>query len=123
MLTVAVLPAGQAHADTPDPPYIDHTKWVQWGERSSLRVYPTAAGRAASSKFVGFQQAWAEVLAHAPDADLPGMRNQFACHWHLAEFAEPGKLSWNLEPWRPVVDDTELWQAGCNPGGPRESFS
>ena len=23
------------------------------------------------------------------------------CHWQFAEFAEPGKTSWNLEPWRP----------------------
>ena len=49
-------------------------------------------------------EAWAEVLASAPDADTPGMRAQFLCHWQLAEFAEPGKTSWNLEPWRPSVD-------------------
>ena len=40
----------------------------------------------------------------SPDADTPGMREQFLCHWQLAEFAEPGKTSWNLEPWRPEVD-------------------
>ena len=33
------------------------------------------------------------------------MRAQFLCHWQLAEFAEPGKTSWNLEPWRPGVDE------------------
>ena len=122
MLALTAFPVGDAQADTPDPPYIDRTKWVEWGEGSSLRIYPTPAGRTASAKFVGYQQAWSEVLAQTPDANQPGMRSQFACHWHLAEFAEPGKLTWNLEPWRPVVDETEMWQSGCNPGGSREPF-
>lgn len=34
-----------------------------------------------------------------------------------AEFAQPGKTSWNLEPWRPVVDDAAMLAADCNPGG------
>ena len=38
----------------------------------------------------------------------------------LAEIAEPGKTSWNLEPWRPVVDDQAMVDAGCNPGGGEE---
>ena len=58
------------------------------------------------------------MLNHAPDADTPGMRAQFLCHWNFAEFAEPGKPSWDLEPWRPDVDDGVMVLAGCNPGGP-----
>nr|WP_257786930.1 DUF2599 domain-containing protein [Mycobacterium intracellulare] len=63
-----------------------------------------------------------EVLALAPDADTPGMRAQFLCHWQFAELARPGKTSWNLEPWRPVVDDAEMVASDCNPGGGEESF-
>jgi hypothetical protein len=56
------------------------------------------------------------VLALAPDAATPGMRAQFICHWEYAELAQPGKTSWDLEPWRPVVDDQQMFNAGCNPG-------
>ena len=111
-------------ADPPAPPYIDHTQWAQWQGRSSRRVFPSPAGRAASrlQATAPADEAWAEVLALSPDADTPGMRAQFLCHWQFAEFAQPGKVSWNLEPWRPVVDDTEMVASGCNPGGPEESF-
>lgn len=123
---VAVLPATicvapPASADTPPPPpppYIDHTEWVHWANLSSLHVYPTPAGREASIDSVSPDEAWSEVLVDAPDADSPSMRAQFVCHWQFAELAQPGKTSWNLEPWRPVVDETKMLQAGCNPGGP-----
>ena len=99
---IAALPwsiaiAAPAHADAPPPPYIDQTQWVHWADLS-------------------------EVLADAPDADLPGMRDQFVCHWEVAEAAEPGKTSWNLEPWRPVVSMTKMLEAACNPGGIQEPF-
>lgn len=120
---MAVAFASPAHADVPPaPPYVDHTDWVHWGELSSLRVYPTPAGRAASVDLVKPDEAWSEVLTMAPDADTPGMRQQFVCHWEFAEFAEPGKTSWNLEPWRPVVDDSQMLAAHCNPGGSEEPF-
>ena len=48
------------------------------------------------------------------------MRAQFVCHWEFAEAARPGKISWNLEPWRPVVDAATMIATGCNPGGPEE---
>ena len=67
-------------------------------------------------------EAWAEVLTLSPDADIPGMQDQFVCHWQFAELAEPGKISWNLEPWRPEVDDEAMVAAGCNPGGTQEPF-
>ena len=120
---VSIVVAAPAHADTaPAPPFIDHTQWAHWGDLSSLRVYPTQAGRAASTNFVGPDEAWSEVLALSPDADTSGMRQQFVCHWQLAEFAQPGKVSWNLEPWRPVVDDSQMVASGCNPGGSQEPF-
>lgn len=121
---LAAAPAG-AHEPPAPPPYVDHAEWAHWGDQSSLRVYPTSSGRGAAAQIgtgVGADEAWSEVLAVAPKAGLPGMRAQFVCHWKLAEFATPGKTSWNLEPWRPVVDATEMIAAGCNPGGGVEPF-
>jgi hypothetical protein len=108
------------------PPFVDHTQWTQWNHLPSLRVYPTPSGRAAA-KTLGSdgpdaEEAWSEVLAMTPDAGTPGMREQFLCHWEVAEVLQPGKTSWNLEPWRPVVDDTTMIGSGCNPGGPEERF-
>ncbi len=110
------------------PPYIDHTQWAQWHGLSSLRVFPTSSGRTAArqpettASGAAANEAWAEVLALSPDAGTPGMRAQFICHWQFAELVQPGKASWNLEPWRPVVDDAEMVASGCNPGGPEETF-
>jgi hypothetical protein len=125
-VALALVGAAPASADnTVNPPYVDHTQWVHWGDLSSLRVYPTTAGRIEAGQvgtFAASDQAWAEVLAAAPDANLPGMREQFDCHWQLAEFALPGKTSWNLEPWRPVVTASQMIESGCNPGGTEEPF-
>ena len=46
-------------------------------------------------------EAWSRCWPTRRTPTEPGMRSQFLCHWYLAEFAEPGKTSWNLEPWRP----------------------
>ena len=122
----AGVTAVPASADpTPGPPYVDHADWVHWGDLSSLRVYPTLAGRQAAGQVNTRAQgaeAWTEVLTLSPDANIPGMREQFMCHWQFAELAQPGKISWNLEPWRPVVDDNAMVAAGCNPGGTEEPF-
>lgn len=110
--------ASPASAD-PSPPYIAKVKWVGSGHHASLHVYPTKAGRAESVLPFGPAQgdeAWSEVLALASDAATPGMRAQFICHWDYAELAQPGKTSWDLEPRRPVVDDQQMFNAGCNPG-------
>jgi hypothetical protein len=109
----------------PSPPFIDHTEWAQWGGLPSLRVFPTPSGRIAARQpgtAALADEAWAEVRALSPNADSPGMRAQFICHWRFAELAQPGKTSWNLEPWRPVVDDAEMVASGCNPGAPEEAF-
>jgi len=119
--TGEVNPSGPSYS----PPFVDHTEWTQWARLTSLRVYPTPSGRLASRQpgtSGAANEAWGEVLAMAPDADGPGMRAQFICHWQFAETAQPGKTSWNLEPWRPVVDDAEMLASGCNPGGPEEPF-
>jgi hypothetical protein len=128
-MAAAALPlvlAPPAEADpTPGPPYVDHVQWAKWADMSSLRVYPTEAAREASLQPATDGQAdeaWAEVLTLSPDADMPGMKAQFLCHWHFAEFAEPGKVSWNLEPWRNLVSDEQMVAAGCNPGGTEEPF-
>jgi hypothetical protein len=130
---VALLGATPAPAD-PDtgasnpsgpmsPPFVDRTEWAHWGGLTSLRVYPTPSARVAarqpatSAPGAAADEAWAEVLALSPDADTPGMRAQFLCHWQFAEIAQPGKISW-----RPVVDDAEMVATGCNPGGPEEPF-
>lgn len=133
-VVVSLLGAAPASADpgtgvSIDPPYsppfVDHTEWAHWNQGPSLRVYPTPSGRAAareSGSDADGDEAWTEVLARSPDADTAGMRAQFLCHWKLAELAQPGKVSWNLEPWRPVVDDTTMISTGCNPGGAEEPF-
>jgi hypothetical protein len=117
---------GAANPSAPSPPFVDHTEWTQWGGGlTSLRVFPTPSGRAATREpgmMASADEAWAEVLALSPDADTAGMRAQFICHWQFAELAQPGKASWNLEPWRPVVDDAEMVASGCNPGGPEEAL-
>ena len=77
---------------------------------------------AAGASVASVDEAWAEVLVLSPDADTAGMRAQFVCHWQFAELVQPGKASWNLEPWRPVVNDAEMFATGCNPGGPEEAF-
>jgi hypothetical protein len=123
-------PVGGAAAPSapsaPSPPFVDHTEWTQWGGGlTSLRVFPTPSGRAAAREpgvLASADEAWAEVLALSPDADTAGMRAQFVCHWRFAESAQPGKASWNLEPWRPVVDEAEMVASRCNPGGPEEAF-
>jgi hypothetical protein len=125
-VTATLLLAPAASADpVPAPPYIDHVTWAKWGDLSSLRVYPTDAARQAAVQLGTDAQAgaaWAEVLTLSPDADMPGMQAQFLCHWHYAELAEPGKVSWNLEPWRNEVSEEQMIAAGCNPGGTEEPF-
>ncbi|WP_212755257.1 DUF2599 domain-containing protein [Flexivirga aerilata] len=108
---------GSAPEDAP-PPYIGKVVWVSLPSGRSLQVHPTPSGRRATSGAAAEDAAWAEVVRMAPDAETPGMRAQFDCHWELARVAEPAKTSWNLEPWRPVVPGRTLYETRCNPGGP-----
>jgi hypothetical protein len=123
--SVAVASVASASPSAPGPPYVAHVEWAKWGDLSSLRVYPTESGRLAAGQIgtnAQADEAWTEVLTLSPDADIPGMRAQFDCHWQLAEFAMPGKASWNLEPWRPEVGGEEMVATHCNPGGTEEPF-
>ncbi|MGV0740799.1 DUF2599 domain-containing protein [Mycolicibacterium sp. XJ870] len=120
-LTSALILAPTAAAES----FVDHVEWAKWGDLSSLRIYPTDTARQLARQpgtSVQAEDAWAQVLALAPDADIPGMRDQFICHWTFAELAEPGKSSWNVEPWRPEVPTDVMVAAGCNPGGTEEPF-
>jgi hypothetical protein len=111
---VGGLPTVDPYADLP---LIDHTDWTENIDGARLLVYPTEAGR--RDTFPGTEErAWQEVLGLSPDADTPGMRDQFVCHWVWARAVQPNKESWNLEPWRPAVGYQAVVQATCNPGGP-----
>lgn len=116
-MTALATAAHPGHQDI----YIDRAEWARFGDRSSLRVYPTPAGRHASIFLAGPDKAWAEVLKLVPEAGSPGMREQFVCHWRFAEFGQPGKTSWNLEPWRPLAGGLAMIASRCNPGGNEES--
>lgn len=106
-------------------PYVERTQWVEYDGGTSLRVYPTDTGRTEAGETGTLrqgEQAWSEVVNRNPDANTSGMREQFLCHWQFAEFILPGKTSWNLEPWRPVVSTLSMLANGCNPGGAEEPF-
>lgn len=103
------------------PPFIDHVAWTQTEQGPSLQVFPTESGRNTQGTS-DLDASWAEVVALDPTADTPGMRDQYACHWRLARIVDPDKTSWNLEPWRPVVTESEMISTRCNPGGAEESI-
>ena len=111
---MAAVPNIDPYADVP---LIDHTTWTDGTDGARLLVFPTQAGRREAFPNTE-ERAWREVLAKAPDADTPGMRDQFVCHWIWARMVQPTKESWNLEPWRPAVGYQATVQASCNPGGP-----
>ncbi|WP_327139115.1 DUF2599 domain-containing protein [Nocardia sp. NBC_01327] len=113
-VSAAQIPAVDAYADQA---LIDRTEWTDAQDGRRLLVYPTDAGRQDTFPTAG-ERAWQEVLVDAPDADSPGMRDQFMCHWDFARIVAPNKPSWNLEPWRPAVGYQETVNALCNPGGP-----
>ncbi|KRQ28408.1 MULTISPECIES: DUF2599 domain-containing protein [Mycobacteroides] len=114
--TAVLLAANVVPVAAAGPVLIDHVSWDATSLGRTLRVYPTPLGRTYEAPD-GADIAWAEVLALAPDAQSPGMRMQFDCHWYGRVFI-PNKPSWNLEPWRPQVDEALMTVSQCNPGGP-----
>ncbi|MBA0046058.1 DUF2599 domain-containing protein [Mycobacteroides sp. LB1] len=116
MLTAALLAMNVVPAAAIEPALVDHVSWAATSLGRTLRVYPTSLGRTYEAPD-GADIAWSEVVALAPDAQSPGMRMQFDCHWYGRVFI-PNKTSWNLEPWRPAVDATLMTVSQCNPGGP-----
>ena len=121
--TAAASPTASTSATpTPMPPFVARAQWVRGSGGRSLQIFPTASGRAAQGA-LDDDEAWREVLRLAPDADQPGMRAQFDCHWTFARLVDPDKRSWNIEPWRPVVPDSQMVDARCNPGAPESAES
>lgn len=114
--TAVLLAANVVPVAAAGPVLIDHVSWGATSLGRTLRVYPTPLGRTYEAPD-GADIAWAEVLALAPDAQTPGMRMQFDCHWYGRVFI-PNKPSWNLEPWRPQVGEALMTVSQCNPGGP-----
>jgi hypothetical protein len=102
------------------PPFVARVQWVKGSGGRSLHIVPTASGRSAQGA-ADDDEAWSEVVRLAPDAAQPGMRAQFDCHWTYARLVQPDKPSWNIEPWRPVVSESQMVSAGCNPGGPESA--
>ncbi|MGH3724038.1 MAG: DUF2599 domain-containing protein [Mycobacterium sp.] len=116
LLTMCAAPAAAQPDGGGMPVLIAETRWDSTSMGRTLRVYPTPLGRTYAAPD-GADIAWAEVVALAPDAQSPGMRMQFDCHWYGRAFI-PDKPSWNLEPWRPPVDEGFMALSQCNPGGP-----
>ncbi|WP_067860712.1 DUF2599 domain-containing protein [Nocardia shimofusensis] len=98
-------------------PLIERVEWTESQDGARLLVFPTRAGRDTTFPRAE-ERAWAEIRAHSPAAESPGMYDQFVCHWHWARLVQPDKPSWNLEPWRPAVGYEGTVAASCNPGGP-----
>ncbi|KJX74623.1 DUF2599 domain-containing protein [Mycobacterium lepromatosis] len=103
------------------PPFVDHTEWTRWRSLISLCFDPKLSGRASAMQLgvAAADETWSGVLTLSPDAedaDTAGMRAQFICRGQFVEFVQPSKISSNLEPWRPAIDDFEMFVAGCNPG-------
>ncbi|ALR14371.1 DUF2599 domain-containing protein [Mycobacteroides saopaulense] len=115
-VTTALLAGNAVSAAAVEPVLIDHVSWGATSLGRTLRVYPTPLGRTYEAPD-GADLAWAEIVTLAPDAQTPGMRMQFDCHWYGRVFI-PNKPSWNLEPWRPAVDEALMTVSQCNPGGP-----
>ena len=120
--TTSTAPPTPSTSVTPTavPPFVARVQWVRGSGGRSLQIFPTPSGRAAQGA-LDDDEAWAEVLRLAPDADQPGMRAQFDCHWTFARLVDPDKTSWNIEPWRPVVTDRQMVDARCNPGAPESA--
>lgn len=106
-----------AAADPASPILISEARWGSTPSGPTLRIRPTPLGRTYDGAD-GEALAWSQVLALASNADTPGMRAQFDCHWYYVRAFVPEKPTWNIEPWRPLVDDTAMLLANCNPGGP-----
>ena len=83
-----------------------------WGDREgglSLAVTPDEWARSAGE--AGVEVVWSQIVESEPEADVPGMYDQLACH----ALGAPDKDAWNLEPWRPAVGLLQTLAARCNP--------
>lgn len=99
---------------SPDAP-VEAASWGTAEGGRSLQVSPTDELRGCGGALARWEDpppGWAAVVALAgPEADSPAMEQQYACHLRFAR----EKSTWNLEPWRPEVDDETLLHTLCNP--------
>jgi len=96
----------------PSPNCPEYWIKMQWGNAEggrSLLTSPTQCTRDAG--VAALDDAWVELIALTPEANVPGMRDQLACHM----IGAPSKETWNLEPWRPAVGLRETLATACNP--------
>ncbi len=101
-------------ADAPStlyPALVADARWVTREGERALVVTPTTYLREHGSVEVA-EEAWRRVSVAVPDADTPGMQDQFICH---AQYAST-KTGWYLEPARPAVGYPRTVLTGCNPG-------
>lgn len=103
-------PTRTSSVDIPER-LVDDATWVEREGETALKVDPADRLREAVDPRI-HDEAWNRVVKAVPDADTPGMREQFLCH---AAFAS-SKDAWFLEPRRPDVGYWETVRAGCNPG-------
>ncbi|WP_210424470.1 DUF2599 domain-containing protein [Gephyromycinifex aptenodytis] len=108
---VATAAGESSFAAAPNDVLVAEARWVQREGVRALVVTPSQALRDSREKPV-HEEAWRRVLASVPEADTPGMRDQFLCHAAFAFL----KKGWYLEPERPAVGYPQTVFAGCNPG-------
>lgn len=115
-LVVAEPPATGEDTDAAVEVSFSPSDWavttLDWGEREggrSLAVAPNDWARSGGE--AALEVAWSEIVEREPEADVPGMYDQLACH----ALGAPDKETWNLEPWRPAVGLLGTLAARCNP--------
>lgn len=98
---------------------IKKTVWAKKNNKYSptLKVYPTAWGRTASSVARGY--AWEETRAKTkrkgwPNPNTKSMKNQFYCHYDFVRIRAPRKESWNLDTKLPNRGYWGFVKKGCN---------
>ncbi|WP_312718623.1 DUF2599 domain-containing protein [Mobilicoccus sp.] len=103
--------AASASPSTTPGRLVDDAEWVEREGERALKVTPNERLRESTDAAL-YDDAWQRVVRAVPEADTPGMRDQFVCH---ATFAA-NKEAWYLEPARPDVGYWNTVKAGCNPG-------
>lgn len=109
-------PPGRAPS-CPGDARVAEAVWVERSDGPALRVRPHEDLRGCGGPLTVAADpppGWSDLVRQVPDADSPGMREQYDCHLRLA----PGQEVWHLEPWRPVVTDAQMLGSLCNPGAP-----
>lgn len=98
---------------------IKKTAWAKNNNKYSptLKVYPTAWGRTASSVARGY--AWEETRSKTkrkgwPNPNTASMKNQFYCHYDFVRVRAPRKVSWNLDTKLPNRGYWGFSKKGCN---------